>query len=132
MVKVFTVRGLKWRHQVAILNLCFIEASLNFLLYHIQKTFFACDREKNLKIHFYSTKHPILVDPDFSRDVYYLYLSRLCVKVAFGHRDDLVNDLGHPKDIQNPFFFHFFVNDFFICTYIFFIQKSKFWLKNRN
>ena len=27
-----TFRELKWRHQVAILNLCFIEASLNFLL----------------------------------------------------------------------------------------------------
>ena len=34
-------RPLKWRHQVAILNLCLITASLNFLLYHMQKTFFA-------------------------------------------------------------------------------------------
>ena len=30
-----TFRALKWRHQVAILNLFFIEASLNFLLYHM-------------------------------------------------------------------------------------------------
>jgi len=36
-----TFRPLIWRHQVAILNLCFIEANLNFLLYHMQKTFFA-------------------------------------------------------------------------------------------
>ena len=34
-----TFRALKWRYQVAILNLCFIEASLNFLRYHMQKTF---------------------------------------------------------------------------------------------
>ena len=34
-----TFRALKWRHQVEILNLCLIEASLNFLLYHMQKTF---------------------------------------------------------------------------------------------
>jgi len=36
-----TFRPLKWRHQVAILNLCFIEPRLDFLLYHMQKTFFA-------------------------------------------------------------------------------------------
>ena len=35
------VRPLKWRHQVAILNLCFIEAIQNFLLYHMQKKIFA-------------------------------------------------------------------------------------------
>ena len=34
-------RTLKWRHQVAILNLCSVEAIQNFLLYHMQKTFFA-------------------------------------------------------------------------------------------
>jgi len=31
---------LKWRHQVAKLNVCFIQTTLNFLLYHIQKKFF--------------------------------------------------------------------------------------------
>ena len=36
-----TFQALKWRHQVAILHLCFIQASLNFLLYHMQQTLFA-------------------------------------------------------------------------------------------
>ena len=50
-----TFRALKWRPQVAILNLCFIEVSLqnvNFLLYHIQKTFFA---------YLYPKKRPMVI-----------------------------------------------------------------------
>ena len=37
-----------WRYQVAILNLCFIEASLNFLLYHMQKHFFRIFMQKKV------------------------------------------------------------------------------------
>jgi len=37
---IFILSPLKWRHQVAKFNFCFIQATLNFILYHMQRKYF--------------------------------------------------------------------------------------------
>jgi len=36
---IFILWPLKWRNQVAKINMCFIQTTLNFLLYHMKKKF---------------------------------------------------------------------------------------------